>query len=217
MLEILLGNLAGVGKAAFLDAAKQHFKVFLADRLRVERAIQKTATAFSTQLPGAREALEIWVKTDAFCAATVSLLDGGLLPEQVANPDEFLASTGLGFGVASPEIVRGLLAVFFRNIREDLLSSQQGLVLLDNRMAELQKQFHDLRTDLAAKTAPNISQVSVQLTSAEFLNEIAKTQGWGAGLGYGAEVHVNLELPPAVQNLATRRAAVQTIARYFCE
>src|ERR1039458_1762026 len=212
---LLLAKLAGAGKAALFEAAKQHLKELLADTLSVERAIQKTAIAFSTQLPGARDALETWVKTEAFRVAMDNLVDGGLLPDQIANPDEFLASTGLGFGAASPETVRGLLAAFFKNIREDLLGSQQGLVLLDNRMAELQRQFQDLRSDLAAQTSADVSQVNVQLTSAQFVNQVAQTQGWGAGLGYGAEIHVNLELPPAVQNLATRRAAVQTARNIF--
>ena len=215
MLETGLLLLAGVGKAALLDAAKQRLKEWLADTLRVERAIQKTASAFSTKLPSAQEALETWVKTEAFRAAMDNLLDGGLLPEQIANPDEFLASTGMGFGASSLDTVRSLLGAFFKNIREDLLGSQQGLVLIDNRMAELQRQFEELRTDLAAQTLPDLSQVNTQLTSAGFLSQIAQTQGWGAGLGYGAEIHVNLELPPAVQNLATRRAAVQTAHDIF--
>src|ERR1039458_2895070 len=215
MLETGLLLLAGVGKAALLDAAKQRLKEWLADTLRVERAIQKTASAFSTKLPSAQEALETWVKTEAFRAAMDNLLDGGLLPEQIANPDEFLASTGMGFGASSLDTVRSLLGAFFKNIREDLLGSQQGLVLIDNRMAELQRQFQDLRSDLAAQTSADVSQVNVQLTSAQFVNQVAQTQGWGAGLGYGAEIHVNLELPPAVQNLATRRAAVQTARNIF--
>jgi len=207
-----LPALAGLGKAALSDAAKQRVKDWLTDTVRVRRAIKRTATAFSTQLPGVQDALMVWVQTEAFRAAMEDLIVGRPLPEHLA--DDFLSVTGLGFGAASPDVVRDLLAAFFGNIREDLVSARQGLTLVDNRMGELLRQFQEVRADLAAHALPGAMQLNIQRTSTAFLDQIAHTQGWGSGLGYGAEVHVNLELPPAVQNLAARVPAVQEIREY---
>src|ERR1019366_4373726 len=102
-----------LGKAALSDAVKQWVKDWLTDTVRVRRAIQKTATAFSTQLPGAQDALVVWVETEVFRTAMEDLIAGRALPEQFAPVDQFLAATGLSFGTASPEVVRDLLAAFF--------------------------------------------------------------------------------------------------------
>jgi tetratricopeptide (TPR) repeat protein len=210
---ILLTALAGLGKAAVSDAAKQWVKDWLTDAMRVRRAIQRTAASFSTQLPDAQDALVVWVQTEAFRAAMEDLIAGRALPEQLTPVDEFLAATGLSFGTASPEVVRDLLTVLFGNIREDMVSARPGLILVDNRMGELLRQFQEIRADLAGQGLPGAGamQADIQRTSTAILDQVAYTQGWGSGLGYGAEVHVNLELPPSVQNLATRASAVRAI------
>ncbi len=197
--------LLGLGKTAALDAAKQWAKEWLTDKARVTRAIQKTAKAFSTKLPGAKDALGVWVETDAFRASMAHMIAGTELPEQLANADEFMGVTGLGFGAASPDVVRDLLTSFLKNIRDDLVSGRQGLILVDARVGEVLRQVQEVRADLAAQA------VMAVRTPTEFLEQIAYTQGWGGGLSYGAKVHVNVELPPAVHNLAKRAAAVQSI------
>ena len=179
---LLMGKLAGAGKAALLGAAKEHLKALLLDALRIERTVQKTATAFSTQLPGARDALAAWVKTEAFRAAMDSFSEAGLLPEQIVNPDDFLASTGLSFGTAPQEAVGRLLSAFFKNLREDLLGSP-GLVLVDNRVAELQREFHDLLGAIAVQASRGDRQANPQFAPDSLLNQIAQTQGWGARVG----------------------------------
>jgi hypothetical protein len=207
---ISLAALAGLGKAALSDAVKQRLKDWLTDTVRVGRAIQKTADAFSTQLPGAKDALTAWVHTEAFRGAMQDLISGRTLPENLATADDFVSATGLAFGAAPPDLVRDMLAVFFENIREDLVSARQGMTLVDNRVGQVLRQVQELCANLAA-ALPGTAQVNIQRTSTELLNQIAQTQGWGGGLGYGTEIHVNLELPPTVQYLATRGPAVDEI------
>ena len=212
---MLLAALAGLGNAALSDAVKQWVKDWLTDTVRVSRTIQKTATAFSTQLPGAQDALSVWVQTEVFRAAMEDLVAGRALPEQLAPVNEFLAATGLSFGTAPPKVVHDLLAAFYGNIRTDLVSTRQGLTLVDDRLGEVLREVREVRADLAAQALPGTLWVDIQRTSSAFVEQIAQTQGWGGGLGYGAEVHVNLEAPPAVQNLATRVRAVQAIREIF--
>jgi hypothetical protein len=205
-----LSAIAGILQAALSDAAKESVKAWLTDAVRVKRAIQKTAFTFSTRVHRAEDALSIWIGTDAFRSAMEDLVAGRAFPENLAV-DQFLDVTGLGFGSASRDVVRDMLAAFYGNIREDWVSSRQGLVLVDNRVGETLRQVAELRADLASGALSGLTKVGVQRISAEFLKEIAQRQGWGPGLHFGAELYVNIEPPPAVQNLAKRAVAVVSV------
>jgi hypothetical protein len=205
----LLASLIGAGKSAFAQNAKQLAKDWLTDKIRVPRAIRKTAAAFSTELPGAENALKVWIESDAFLSAFERLMIGEV-PEQLVDPDEFLRHTGLGFGAAPAGFVAKLLSAFFRNIREDLVSSPKGLSLVDSRLGEALREIQETRTEFATLAASVLTQTRSQNTSAIF-NQVARIQGWGIAPGYGTEVHVNLELPPTVQNLARRHNSIETI------
>jgi hypothetical protein len=206
--------LAEFAKAALSDVIKESIKDWLTDTVRVKRAVKKAALEFSTKLPGTEDALTIWVATDAFRSAMEDLTAGRSLSAGLASVDEFLSVTGIGFGGVSRDVARGMITAFYRIVREDLVGGRQGLVLIDNRIGEVQRQFEQFRSDIAA-------QVGVERISAEFLTDVAQTQGWGGGIGFGATLHVNLQLPPAVRNIAKRaetvlavRARLQTAAWY---
>ena len=206
---IFLGVLAEFGKGALSDAAKESLKAWLTDVVRVRRAIQKTASSFSTKLPGTENALVVWVQTDAFRASMEDLLSGRTLPDRSASVDEFLSATGIGLGAADHAVVREMLTFFYEAIRADIVStSREGLVLIDQRLGEALRQMRDLRTDLAAVGG---IQAGTQRISIELLNEVAKKQGWGIGLQFGTELNINIDLPPAVRNLATRTETVSSI------
>jgi hypothetical protein len=212
MLEpTLLSALTEFGKAALSDAVKESVRAWLTDAVRVRRAIQKTAFTFSTKLPGTEDALTMWVGTDAFLSGMEELLSGRALPDRIASVDEFLGVTGLGFGSVSHDVVSEMLASFYGIIRADMVSSGQGLVLVDNRVGEALRQVRELRADLAAEALSNQAQAGVERISREFLNEVALTQGWGVNLQFGAELYVKIELPPAVQNLAKRALTVDSV------
>src|SRR5580698_8669615 len=141
MLEpTLLSALTEFGKAALSDAVKESVRAWLTDAVRVRRAIQKTAFTFSTKLPGTEDALTMWVGTDAFLSGMEELLSGRALPDRIASVDEFLGVTGLGFGSVSHDVVSEMLASFYGIIRADMVSSGQGLVLVDNRVGEALRQ-----------------------------------------------------------------------------
>ncbi len=177
MLSVIAAELA---KAVVSEAVKESVKDWLKDTVRVRRAIRKTASAFSTKLPGTENALICWVKTDAFRSAIEDLVAGRAPRESLATVDEFLVATGLGFGSAPRDVVRDMLAAFYASVREDLVSSRQGLVLVDNRVGEALRQVHELRADLAAWGFPGVPE-GVQRLSAEFFDQVAQKQGWGAG------------------------------------
>lgn len=99
-----LSAIPGLLQAVLSDAAKESVKAWLADAVRVKRAIRKTAFTFSTKLYRAEDALSIWVDTDAFRLAMEDLVAGRALPENLAAVDQFLEVTGLGFGSASRDV-----------------------------------------------------------------------------------------------------------------
>lgn len=202
-------SVIALGKAALSDAAKEFVKNWLADAIRVPRVIEKTAFVFSTKLPGTKEALQLWVQTDAFRSA-MELVAGGALPEQVAAVDDFLGVTGVGFGSVSRDVVRDMLAAFYGAIREDLVSSRQGLVLVDNRLAQALSRLDELRLSLAEPQYPGAA-TDAERVAANLLTQVAQKQGWGAGLGFGTELYVNLEPPPPVENRAKRTATVDSV------
>jgi hypothetical protein len=199
----LVAALAEFAKAALSDPAKERLKDWLTDAVRVKRVIQKTAFAFSTRLPGIQGALEVWVETEAFRRAMGELISGRVLPESLAGIDEFLNSTGLGFGTLSGDAVSEMLAAFYAAIREEMVAARQGLVLTDNRLGEVVRQIQELRADLAAQPPPGVSK--------DLLIELAATQGWGGNIRFASEIHVNLELPPSVQSLSRRSTTVEAI------
>jgi hypothetical protein len=198
-----------LGKAALSDAAKEFVKSWLNDAIRVTRVIEKTASAFSTKLPGTKEALLLWVKTDAFHSA-MELVAGGTLPEQIAAVDDFISVTGVGFGSASPDVVRDMMAAFYGGIREDLVSSKQGLVLVDNRLGQALRQMDEWRLSVAPPSHPGVV-TKAQRVATDILAQVAQKQGWGAGLDFGTELYVNLEPPPPVENRAKRTATVESV------
>jgi hypothetical protein len=205
---IFLGALAKFGKEALSDAVKESLKAWLTDAVRVRRAIQKTASIFSTKLSGTENALALWIQTDAFRASMEDLISGRILPDRIASVDEFLTTTGIGFSAADHAVVREMLASFYEVIRADLVSSREGLVLVDQRLGEALRQMRDLRADLAAVGG---TQAGTQRISIELLNAVALKQGWGVGLQFGTELNVNTDLPPAVRNLATRAKTVSSV------
>ena len=189
--------------------------MWLADTVRVSRVIHKTAFTFSTKLPGSGDALREWVQTDTFRSAIENLIAGRALPGQLAVVDEFLHVTGLGLGSASGDVVRRMLEAFYQDIREDLISSRQGLVLVGNTGGETLREVRELRAEFAAQAVPTGTQIGVQRLSAEVFSEVALRQGWGAKLQVGSELHVNIELPPAVLNVAKRASTVDSVRAIF--
>ncbi len=206
----LVAAVTEFAKAALSDAAKEYLRDWLTDVVRIKRAINRISLAFSTQVPGAKDALEVWVKTEAFRLAMGEVISGRALPESLTRVDDFLVATGVGFGSLSRDVVSDMLAAFYRAIREELVTARSGLVLTDNRVGEVLREVHELRSDLAANL-PSRERLGLPRVSRELLNGLAKEQGWGANIGYASEIHINLELPPSVQTISKRPATVHSI------